>query len=124
VTVEEHVVMGGAGSAVAEALAAAGLVGAAAARSACPTASSTTANRPSCCALEVGWTRGIERRVRERFADLLRPGRKLVVEPRRCLMVCAPLAGRPNRHRHTLPAPGPQTRGFSRFPFSRYPEFS
>ena len=53
VTVEENVVAGGAGSAVAEALAAAGVDDAGAARSACPTSSSSMAIR-RCCSRSAG----------------------------------------------------------------------
>ena len=76
VTVEENVVAGGAGSAVGEALAAAGVDDPAAACSGCRTRSSTTAIRRSCIA-QSGLDREGHRRV-----DLaaLRPARRPGVE--------------------------------------------
>ena len=78
VTIEEHVVAGGAGSAVAESLAAQGLsvpllhVG-------LPDRFVDHGEQAQLLRLESLDAGGIERRVRERFADLLLPAPKLVV---------------------------------------------
>ena len=79
VTVEEGCIMGGAGSAVRRGAAAARHRDAGAARSACPTASSSMATRPSCwpqCGLDAA---GIEQSVLERFAQ--RPALAACREP-------------------------------------------
>ena len=85
-TVEENVVAGGAGSAVAEALAAAGVDGARCCTSGCPTRSSTTAIRRRCsraCGLDAD---GIARVDRGAF----RPSRRVAGQAGRVIDFAAP----------------------------------
>ena len=79
VTVEEGCVMGGAGSAVLEALAAAQLADAGAAARACPIASSSTATRRSCWRLRARRRRhrGVDPRALRLAAGLMRPPRTI-----------------------------------------------